>query len=142
MPRKPGSTQPYLNHDTLTQAQQAKHLGTREEVVLNLGHPVPVSRLPDNPVGYPRDYEQGPANQVINEKRSQGVYQRFSDPKDGRSTAENLAKWSGYAHSNSYDGKDPKGRGAGSDNHLLKPKGGYDYGSDTGEARLQKREKY
>src|SRR6516164_4821717 len=43
------STQPYLNHDTLTQDQQARHLGVKQETVMNLGHPYPVSRLTENP---------------------------------------------------------------------------------------------
>jgi hypothetical protein len=36
--------------------------------------------LTENPVAYPKDYEQGPANRVINEKRSVGVYGKFADP--------------------------------------------------------------
>jgi hypothetical protein len=131
-------TQPYLNHETLTQDQQAKFLGVKQETTMNLGHPVPVSRLTENPVGYPKDYEQGPAARVINEPRSVGVYQKFADPKDGH----DLNRWADYARSNSYHGRDPRGRGAGSDNHLLKPKGDYEAGADSGEGRLEKRDNY
>jgi hypothetical protein len=133
-------TQPYLNHETLTQDQQAKFLGVKEETTMNLGHPVPVSRLTDNPVGYPRDYENGPAARVINETRSQGVYQKFADPKDGRSTQQNLDRWSDYAKSNSFHGENPRGRGQGSDGHLASTKnwGSFDYGSESGPGRLEK----
>jgi len=132
-------TQPYLNHETLTQDQQAKFLGVKEETTMNLGHPVPVSRLTDNPVGYPRDYENGPAARVINETRSVGVYGKFRDPQDGTSRQQNLDRWSDYARSNSYHGRDPQGRGAGSDGHLLRPEWDrYQFGADSGPGRIEK----
>jgi hypothetical protein len=116
-------TQPYLNHDTLTQDQQARHLGVKEETVKNLGHDMPVSRLTENPVGYPRDYENGPAALVINEKRSQGVFGKFADPKDGRSTQANLDRWSDYAKANSYTGHGNKA-GLGKPPSVRDPRGG------------------
>ena len=153
------TTQPYLDHDTLDQKQQARHLGVKEETVCNLGHPVPVSRLPDNPVGYPRDYEQGPAARVINERRSVGVYGKFGDPQSGIAQQNNLDRWADYAKSNSYHrgpgpGKDPPqsndsrqhvpAAGKASDGYLESTKGwaGYDRGADSGEGRLQKARKY
>jgi len=125
MSKRPGNTQPYHNHDTLTQREQAKHLGVKEETVMNLGHPVPVSRLTENPVGYLRDYEQGPAARVINEPRSVGVYGKFRDPQSGIAEQGNLDRWADYAKSNSYHGRDPRGRGAGSDEHLASTPGGF-----------------
>ena len=153
-------TQPFLNHETLTQDQQAKFLGVKEETTMNLGHPVPISRITENPVGYPVDYQSPSAARVINETRSQGVYGRFRDPKDGTSTAENLSRWSDYAKSNSYTGhgnkagtgKDPSmpdprtGRGSNASDGYLAPLpkpstsnwANYTAGGDSGEGRLQK----
>jgi hypothetical protein len=85
---------------------------------MNLGHPMPESRLTENPVR-PIDYEQGPVSRIIDETRSVGVYGKFRDPQSGISSKENLDRWSGRAHSN--DGRDPRGRGAGSDGHLADP---------------------
>jgi hypothetical protein len=165
MARKPSRTQqPYLDHETLTQGQQAKFLGHKPETVLNLGHPTTVDRLTENPVGYPRDYENGPAARVINERRSQGVYGKFADPKDGRSTQANLDRWADYAKANSYTGhgnkagvgkaptvRDPRGgtvpsaaRKKDSDGYLASPKdwASYEYGGDSGLGRLEKSKKY
>jgi hypothetical protein len=169
MARKPTAhpirpTQPYLNHDTLTQDQQARHLGVKQETVMNLGHPVPISEIERNPIGYPRDYENGPAKHIINEPRSQGVYGRFKNPQDGTSTQANLDRWSGYAKANSYTGhgnkeglgkppsvRDPRGstvpsaaRNKDSDGYLASPKdwASYEYGSEAGLGRLEKSQKY
>jgi hypothetical protein len=38
----------------------------------------------------------------------QGVYKKADDPRSGISSADNLARWSGYAGMNSFDGKDGK----------------------------------
>jgi hypothetical protein len=143
---KPADSQPFLNHDVMSQAEQARFLGSKPERTKNLGHNSTVDRLTENPAR-PTDYEQGPAARVINEKRSVGVYERFDDPKSGISASENLDRWADYARSNSYSvdgrGRDPKGRGRGSDGHLATPKWtGYDAGADSGEGRLQKRDKY
>ena len=136
-------TQPFLNHETLTQDQQAKFLGVKQETTMNLGHPVPVSRLTENPVGRPLDYENGPAARVINERRSQGVYGKFRDPQSGISSEQNLDRWAGYARSNSYHGRDPRGRGAGSDEHLQSTKNwpSFEYGSESGLGRIEKARK-
>ena len=140
--RSRDSTQPYLNHDTLTQGQQARFLGSKPETVSNLGHPTTVDKLTENPVR-PIDYEGGPARHIIDERRSVGVYQKFSDPKSGVSTAQNLDRWSDYARSNSYHGRDPRGRGEGSDNHLRSTKNwpSFEYGSESGLGRIEKTHK-
>jgi len=109
-------------------------------VTMNLGHRVRQDYLTESPVGPPLDYENGAAARVINERRSQGVYQRFSDPRSGIASANNLKAWSGYSTANSYGGKDPKGRGEGSDGHLASTKNwpSFDYGSESGLGRLEK----
>src|SRR5215472_13338416 len=97
--RQRNSTQPYLDHDTLTHSQQAKHLGVKEETVMNLGHPVPVSKLADSPVGYPPNYEN--SNRVVDGPKGQtGVYGRFDSPKDGH----DFSGWASRSESNSYMG--------------------------------------
>src|SRR5262249_39047204 len=94
-------TQPFLNHETLTQDQQAKFLGVKEETTMNLGHPVPISKIAESPVGYPRDYQPPSADRVINERRSVGVYGKFRDPQSGIAQQNNLDRWADYAKSNS-----------------------------------------
>ena len=162
--KQPGRMQPYLDHDTMSQAEQARYLGAKPERTKNLGHDSSVDRLTQNPVGYPKDYEQGPAARVINEKRSQGVFGKFADPKDGRSTQANLDRWADYAKANSYTGhgnkagvgkaptvRDPRGgtvpsaaRKKDSDGYLASPKdwASYEYGGDSGLGRLEKSKKY
>jgi hypothetical protein len=158
--KQPGNTQPYLDHDTLTQREQAKHLGVKEETVCNLGHPVPVSKLTENPVGYPLDYQPPSAARVINEPRSQGVYGRFKNPQSGIAEQGNLDRWAGYARSNSYHrgpgpGKeptvrDPRGstvpsaaRNKDSDGYLESTKNwpSFEYGSESGLGRIEKARK-
>jgi len=140
MARKPGSDQPYHDHDVKSQAEQARWLNSKVERVKNLGHDTTIDKLTQNPVGYPKDYEQGPAARVINERRSIGVYGKFEDPQSGISASENLDRWADYARSNSYDGRDPRGRGEGSDNHLQSTKNwpGFEYGSESGPGRIEK----
>ena len=97
------NTQPYLNHETLTQDQQARHLGVPQESVLNLGHPCPVSAVMDNPVGQPTEYTQGPAKRSLREsdRAGQGQYSNFPDPKSGLSTDfESLRNWQHFASAN------------------------------------------
>jgi hypothetical protein len=140
-------TQPYLNHETLTQDQQAKFLGVKEETVMSLGHPVPISRIADHPLtGQPMNYDTAPqAERQIKEgqRTTQGVYGRHAPINSGVSTADNLRAWSKYSTSNSYDGKDPKGRGEGSDNHLASTKNwsSFEYGSESGLGRIEKAHK-
>ena len=144
-------TQPYLNHETLTQDQQAKFLGVKEETVMNLGHPVPISEIAEHPAPDVKNYDSGDTGRVVRgPARSQSVYGRFRDPKDGTSASENLSRWSDYAHAGSYQrgdgtGKevsmpDPRGRrDEGSDEYLLRPDWSkYEYGADSGPGRLEK----
>ena len=101
------NTQPFLDHDKLTQAEQAKFLGVKEETTCNLGHRVPVSQLTQSPVsGYPSEYIKGVPNGFITEsdKGSHGVYHSFKDAQSGLSTPENLSRWAGYASANSRVG--------------------------------------
>jgi hypothetical protein len=146
--KQPGDTQPFLDHDTLTQRQQAKHLGVKEEVISNLGHACKVSDAANHPLGKPINYDTAPqAERQIKEGQrfTQGVYGRHVPINSGISTAENLQAWSKYSQSNTYDGRDPKGRGVGSDGHLAKlpnpnPSNWADFraGSESGEGRLEK----
>jgi hypothetical protein len=114
----------------------------KPDPVRNLGHKATDATLTKNPLKSVPAYN---GRDIISQKRSVAVYGKFRDPKDGTSSQENLSRWQSYAHSNSYDGKDPKGRGAGSDGHLapLPPastKNWADYraGSESGEGRLEK----
>jgi hypothetical protein len=102
------NTQPYLNHETLTQDQQAKFLGVPQETTLNLGHPCPVSAVMDNPVKMPTEYTQGPAKRSLTEsdRPGKGVYGSFPDPKTGLSTDfTSLENWQKFASANSYGSK-------------------------------------
>jgi len=146
LPRRPRATQsaPEVDHAIMSEGDQSRFLGRSIERTKNLGHDSTVDRLTGNPAR-PTDYERGPVRQIVDEKR----YQKFSDPKAGRSTQENLDKWASYARSNSYSvdgrGRDPKGRGAGSDNHLLSTKGWAnlpDSGADSGPSRIEKAKRY
>jgi hypothetical protein len=128
-----------IDHYVLDQYEQEKHLGLGHERTKNLGHDWRESQIEQNPAR-PLDYEGGPVRHIVDEARGQGVYGKFKDPQSGISTADNLQAWSEYSTSNSYQGRDPKGRGAGSDNHLASPKewSRFEYGSESGEGRLQK----
>jgi hypothetical protein len=160
MARKPGSTQPYLNHDTLDQKQQARHLGVKEETVCNLGHPVPVSRLTENPAGRMVDYANNDVSKGIvrGPARSVGVYGSFKNPTSGISSEQNLSRWSGYASANTEvtrgqahgpgPGKDPPmsddsrmpAAGKDSDGYLQSTRNwpNHEYGADSGPGRLEK----
>jgi hypothetical protein len=140
-----------IDHYVLDQYEQEKHLGIGHERTKNLGRDWRESEIEKNPAR-PLDYEGGPAARVINEPRSQGVYGKFADPKDGTSRQENLDRWASYAKSNSYHRgpgpgvypttPDPRGRHTNeSDGYLLSTKGWAnlpDAGSESGEGRLQK----
>jgi hypothetical protein len=118
----------------------------KPDPVRNLGHKATNATLTRNPAGMV-DYANNDVSKgvVRGPPRSVGVYQKFSDPKDGH----DLKGWANYARSNSYSvdgrGRDPKGRGAGSDGHLASTKGwprfADDGGSDSGEGRLTKSRK-
>jgi hypothetical protein len=157
-------TQPYLHHDTLTQDQQAAYLGVKQETVLNLGHPVPISEIEQNPADM-ADYTNNDVGKQIvrGPPRSAGVFGSFKDPKSGISTNEqNLDRWADYARSNSYHGghgegveptvRDPRGgtvpseaRNKGSDGYLQSTEGWPSFdtgGADSGVGRLEKAKKY
>jgi hypothetical protein len=94
------NTQPFLNHETLTQDQQAKFLGVEQETVMNLGHPCGVSDLMRHPLGTQRDdYTSGKAaERAIHES-----------PNVGLSTDHAALKgWQDYASKNSYGSKGHK----------------------------------
>jgi hypothetical protein len=146
----------------MSQAEQARFLGAKVERTKNLGHDSTVDRLTENPAGRVDDYTNDVGKQIVRgPARSQSVYGRFRDPKDGTSASENLSRWSDYAHAGSYQGgdgtgkevsaRDPRGgtvpsgaRTKNSDGYLESTKGwaGYDRGADSGEGRLQKARKY
>jgi hypothetical protein len=170
MARKPTahpirSTQPYLDHETLTQDQQARHLGVKQETTMNLGHPVPVSRLTENPLGRMQNYDSADTTRTFRDPpRLQGVYRKTADPRSGISSADNLKDWSQRSTANSYTGhgnkagtgkeptvRDPRGstvpsaaRNKDSDGYLASPKdwSSYEYGSEAGLGRLEKSKKY
>lgn len=138
-------TQPYLNHETLTQCEQAKHLGVKEESTFNLGHRVPISRIMEHPLrGQPTSYDSTDTARTFRDPaRGQGVYTGRNYPQSGISSEQNLRGWGDYAKSNSFHGKDPKGRGAGSDGHLESTRNwpGFEYGSESGLGTIEKQHK-
>jgi hypothetical protein len=152
MARRRETTQPLLDHDVLDQSQQARHLGVKPETLLNLGHPCSVADIAKHPLSKPINYDTAPqAERQISEgqRHATGVYQKHSPIKSGISTADNLRSWGDYSRSNTYSvdgrGRDPKGRGAGSDGHLAPlPKAStetwanFRAGSESGEGRLEK----
>jgi hypothetical protein len=100
--------QPYIDHEILTQDQQANFLGVKQESTLNLGHPCAVSDIMKNPVGQPTEYTEGPAKQALTEsdRPGKGVYGGFTDPKTGLSTDfDSLRHWQEFASCNSYGSK-------------------------------------
>ena len=158
-----------IDHYVLDQFEQEKHLGIGHEMTKNLGHDWREREIEKNPAGRMVDYTNNDigSDLVRGPPRSQGVYQKFTDPKSGISTnQQNLDRWSDYARSNSYTGHhhkagpgvaptmpDPRERSATgyrpnasekSDGYLESTKGwaGYDRGSESGEGRLQKARKY
>jgi hypothetical protein len=141
---KRDSTQPYLDHDAMTEAEQSRFLGRGVERTKNLGHDSTVDRLTENPSKKARNYEPNSNRVIDGPSRSAGVYQRFADPQSGISSEQNLNKWSSYSQAGTYSvdgrGRDPKGRGAGSDNHLASTKNwpSFEYGADSGPGRIEK----
>jgi hypothetical protein len=146
-----------IDHYTLDQYEQEKHLGIGHERTKNLGHDWRESEIEKNPAGRVVDYASDKAGEgMLRQPRSQGVYGKFRDPQDGTSRQENHDRWADYAKSNSYIGHgnkagpgqppsmpDPRGSHSNkSDGYLLKPKGGFDAGADTGEGRIEKARKY
>jgi hypothetical protein len=157
MARRQSGAQPYLDHESLSQAEQARFLGAKPERTKNLGHDSTVDKLTENPVGYPLNYEPGSNRVVRGPPRSQGVYGKFRDPQSGICNQQNLDRWSGYARSNSFRGegdsigkdpvvRDPRGPHSNKSDGYLAPspnpstKNWADYraGSESGEGRLEK----
>jgi hypothetical protein len=155
------STQPYLHHDTLTQDQQAKYLGVKQETVLNLGHPVPISEIEKNPAGRVMNYDSADTARTFRDPpKLQGVYKSAPDPRSSISSEQNIDAWSRRASANSFDGKDGKeppmrdqgrssvpspARSKNSDGYLAdQPSPSTDNwasfraGSESGEGRLEK----
>jgi hypothetical protein len=122
----------------------------KPDPVRNLGHKATDATLTKNPIGRPTNYDSGDTARTFRDRgKLQGVYTTCSDPRSGIASQANLDKWADYSTKDSYHGKDPKGRGAGSDEHLAplpKPStdnwANYSAGSDSGEGRLQKAKKY
>ena len=124
----------------------------RRDPVRNLGHKATDASLTKNPAGRIVTYDTAPqAERQIKEgqKNTQGVYQKHSPINSGISTADNLRAWADYSRSNSYSvggrGRDPKGRGVGSDGHLAplpspstKDWADFRAGSESGPGRLEK----
>ena len=153
-----------IDHYVLDQYEQEKHLGIGHEMTKNLGHDWRESEIEQNPAGRMVDYANNDVSKgvVRGPAHSQGVYQKFADPKDGTSTSENLSRWSDYARSNSYTGHDhkagpgvppsmpdPRERAATgyrpnaserSDGYLRSTESwpSHEYGADSGPGRLEK----
>ena len=113
----------------------------RRDPVRNLGHKASDATLTKNPAGRMVDYTNNDVGKQIvrGPARSIGVYGRFDNPSDGH----DLKGWADYAKSNSYHGRDPRGRGEGSHNYLQSTKGWprFDAGSESGEGRIEKSRK-
>jgi hypothetical protein len=120
----------------------------KPDPVRNLGHKSTEARLTRNPAPRVVDYTQDGAGQreiKEGQRHTQGVYGRHSPTPRGISTQENLDKWASYSRSNSYHGRDPRGCGEGSDDHLLSTKGWAnlpDSGSESGPGRIEKAKRY
>jgi hypothetical protein len=119
----------------------------KPDPVRNLGHKATDASLTKNPAGRMVDYTNNDIGKKMlrQPSRLQGVYTSCSDPRSGISSQGNLDKWANYSTKDSYHGKDPKGRGAGSDGHLAplpeaSTKNWADYrdGSESGPGRLEK----
>jgi hypothetical protein len=127
---------------------------------MNLGHRVKQDDLTRHPLGKVKDYADNRTSErvVDGPKRGVGVYRGYKNPQSGIANEADLGKWASYAHSNSYagghgEGVEPKmpdpreraaaghrpGGGKDSDGHLLRPEWDrYQYGSESGEGRLEK----
>jgi hypothetical protein len=158
------TTQPYLDQDTLTQREQAKRLGVKEETVMNLGHRVKQDDLSRHPLDRVQNYDSGDTARTFRDPpRLQGVYGKCNDPKSGISAKQNIDAWAKRATANSYDGHHHKAgpgvaptvrddrrsvpseaRNKGSDGHLASTKdwASFEYGGDSGLGRLEKSQKY
>jgi hypothetical protein len=146
LPRRARATRraPEVDHAIMSEAEQSRFLGRGDEVTMNLGHRVKQNDLTRHPLGQPINYDTAPQGQreiKEGQRLTQGVYGRHAPINSGVSTdTENLRAWGKYSTSNSYAGKDPRGRGEGSDGHLASTKNwaGFEYGSESGLGRIEK----
>jgi hypothetical protein len=89
----------------MPEIQQRKFLGVGEEHTLNLGHPSTQDRLSEHPLDRVQNYDSGDTGRVgRGPARSQSVYGKFRDPKDGH----DFAGWASYAREGSYTGRGNK----------------------------------
>jgi hypothetical protein len=144
-PDTSGHSGPEHEHHILSEREAEQKMHKPVERVHNLGHPTTHDKVHEHPLhGKVMSYNSddvGHAHMREGQRPGRGVYGRSADPKSGLSTAENLSDWSRYSTSNSYHGKDPAGRGEGSDGHLAstdKWANLPDAGGDSGVGRLEK----
>jgi hypothetical protein len=157
--RKP-HTAPEHNHAVLSQAEQSKWLGVKDEVVTNLGHRSTQDDLTRNPAPFVQNYDSADTKSTFRDPaKLQGVYGKCNDPKSGISAEQNIDAWAKRATANSYTGHgnkagtgrdptmpDPRGRHSNeSDGYLAdsptpSTKNWADFraGSESGEGRLEK----
>jgi hypothetical protein len=144
-----------IDHYTLDQYEQERHLKIGHERTKNLGHDWRESEIEKNPAGRMMNYDSADTARTFRDPaKLQGVYGKCNDPKSGISTQQNIDAWSQRATANSYTGhgnkagpgkdptmRDPRGRHTNeSDGYLRSTKGWprFDAGSESGEGRLEK----
>jgi hypothetical protein len=159
---------PEVDHDTLSHHEAERHLGKRPpEKVHNLGHETTLEHIHEHPLKHKiHDYtsdDVGERHIREGQRPRPGVYGKTANPQSGLSTAENLAEWSRYSSTNSYQSNDAHGgHGEGVASHHADPRpnqrdnpqesDGYlastdkwanlpDAGGDSGVGRLEKQEK-
>jgi hypothetical protein len=153
-----------IDHYTLDQFEQERHLGIGHERTKNLGHDWRESEIEQNPAGRMVDYANNDVSKgvVRGPARSQSVYGKFRDPQSGIANERNLDRWSNYATAGSYRGGDGTGkdvtmrdqgrrsvpseaRNKDSDGYLESTKNWPSFdtgGADSGVGRLEKSRKY
>jgi hypothetical protein len=156
-------TAPEHNHAVLSQAEQSKLLGVADEVVTNLGHASTQDKLVEHPLSKTQNYDSADTERTLRDPpKLQGVYTKCSNPRSGISSEQNIDAWGRRAAVNSYhgghgEGVEPKmpdpreraaaghqpGGGKGSDGYLANPKewASFEYGSESGQGRLEKAHK-
>jgi hypothetical protein len=99
---------------------------TRGDVEVEFSQRDGVSDLTKHPL---KDVIAYDGRNIIDERRAQGVYRKFRDPKGGISSEQNLDRWADYAKSNSYTGHGDKA-GHGKDPTMPDPRGSHSQRSD------------
>jgi len=146
-PDTSGYSGPEHEHDRLSEREAERKLQKPIERVHNLGHPTTHDKLHEHPLkGKIHDYTSDDVGEMHireGQRPGRGVYGKTSDPRSGLSTESNIDEWSRRASTNSYHGKDPTGRGAGSDGHLASTENwaSFEYGSESGPGRIEKSHK-